>query len=70
MTGLHPSQQEGGPLSRSLPDAPRWSTELSTQAGGWATELTFHIWEKPDEKNHGWDRWKEGPEWVLGVAIL
>lgn len=48
----------GWALSRSLPDAPRWSTELSTQAGGWGAELTFHIWEKPDEKNHGWDRWK------------
>lgn len=53
MTGLHPSQREGGggwALSRSLPDAPRWSTELSTQAGGWGAELTFQIWEKPDEK--------------------
>lgn len=44
MAGPHPSQWKGGPLSSSLQDAPRWSTELSTQAGGWGAELTFHTW--------------------------
>lgn len=48
---------KGGALSRSLPDAPRWSTELSPQAGGgvlsWLSTSGRNLM-----KNHGWDRWK------------
>lgn len=43
----------GGALSRSFRDAPRWSTELSTQAWGQGAELAFHVWEKPDETKAG-----------------